>query len=257
MRRSELIHIVKDGVDKAITKIKTSAALTFYSTTIAYAIFCYDNDKSTDASIKNNNNIFGYKAGKGFMEYNSIEECILDYYSRTNDIDFTRAKYEQIAKANNLYRFDKAYIESKPGHIIDIDDEKKKPDFDVYTVRDTDETPITKTGDLEEARTVASENKGAVITNSRGVTVDAVVKPTKSDSIVSLILKPGAPVICNGINLYYHLKDNKPGRVIDGTYYLYDGKDLGDRYAICTKSEFALGDPSMIMGYIKLSDIQK
>ena len=257
MRRSELIHIVKGGIDKMIDKIETSDALNFYSSTIAYAIFCYDNDKSTDASIKDKNNIFGYETGKGYIEYNSIEECILDYYTRGEDDEFSESRYTQIAKANNLYRFDKAYIESKPGHIIDIDDEKKKPDFDVYTVRDTDETPITKTGDLEEARTVASENKGAVITNSRGVTVDAVVKPTESDSIISLILKPGAPVICNGINLYYHLKDNKPGRVIDGTYYLYDGKDLGDRYAICTKSEFALGDPSMIMGYIKLSDIQR
>ena len=71
MRRSELIHIVKDGVDKVITKIEASRSLTFYSKTIAYAIFCYDNDKSTDASIKNNNNIFGYKAGKEFIEYNS------------------------------------------------------------------------------------------------------------------------------------------------------------------------------------------
>lgn len=257
MRRSELIHIVKGGVDKVISRIETADALTFYSKTIAYAIFRYDTDKSTDTSIKNNNNIFGYKTEKGYIEYNSIEECILDYYARTNDIDFSDAKYTQIAKANNLYRFDKAYVESKPGHIIDMTDEEKKPDFDVYTVKDTDETPITKTGDLEEARTVASENKGSVITNSRNVIVDAVVKPTKSDSIVSLILKPGAPVICNGINLYYHLKDNKPGRVIDGTYYLYDGKDLGDRYALCTKSEFALGDPSMIMGYIKISDIQK
>lgn len=135
--------------------------------------------------------------------------------------------------------------------MIDMTEEEKQPNFDVYKVSDSNGEQITKTADLEEAKQVKKENPGSIVTNSRNVVVDAVVKPTKSDNILSLILKPGAPVQCEGTNLYYHLKDKAPGRVIDGEYYLYDGKDLGNnRYAICLKPEFANGPSTTIMGYI-------
>ena len=249
MRRSELIHIVKSAVDEVADNLDSKD---IYSKAIAFAIFRYDHDNVTDNDIKHKNNFFGYtdpSTGKT-VEYNSTSECILVFNESKKSADFLK-QYEKIAKANNLYRFDKVYLETKKNNVIDLTEEEKEPNFDVYKVTDSNGKQITKTGDLEEAKQVKKENPGSTVTNSRNVIVDAVVKPTKSDNILSLILKPGAPVKCDGTNLYYHLNDKAPGRIIDGEYYLYDGKDLGNnRYAICIKPEFANGPSNTIMGYI-------
>lgn len=249
MRRSELIHIVKSAVDSVVDQIDIND---IYSKAIAFAIFQYDRDKVTDNDIKHKNNFFGYKnpSTGEVVEYNSAGECILVFAAVTYDPEFID-QYKKIAKANNLYRFDKTYLESKKTNMIDMTEEEKEPNFDVYKVSNPNGEQITKTANIEEAKQIKKENPGSVVTNSRNVVVDAVVKPTKSDNIFSIILKPGAPVQCNGTNLYYHLKDKAPGRVIDGEYYLYDGKDLGNnRYAICLKPEFANGPATTITGYI-------
>lgn len=251
MKRSEIIHIVKSAVDSTIDQIDLND---IYSKAIAFAIFQYDHDKVTDDDIKHKNNFFGYKnpSTGETVEYNSAAECILVFAAAKYAADFLN-QYEKISKANNLYRFDKAYLESKKTNVIDMTEEEKEPNFDVYKVSDSNGTQITKTANLEEAKQVKKDNPGSIVTNSRNVVVDAVVKPTKSDHIFSMILKPGAPVQCDGSNLYYSLKDKAPGRVIDGEYYLYDGKNLGnDRYAICLKPEFANGPTTTIMGYIVL-----
>ena len=57
--------------------------------------------------------------------------------------------------------------------------------------------------------------------------------------------------------MYYKVNDKRPGRTISGDYYLYDGKVVNGRYAICMKPELALNNSKVVLGFINVKDLDK
>ena len=66
----------------------------------------------------------------------------------------------------------------------------------------------------------------------------------------------GTKVVCDHINLYKKFKDTAPSRTISGEYYMYDGKVVNGRIAICAKPEF-IGDAKMVVGFVRAEDFMK
>ena len=103
---------------------------------------------------------------------------------------------------------------------------------------------------------MAKISASAKIYNSRGVAIDAKQKSKESSSIVNTILKAGSKIVCNNLNLYYNLTDKNPGRSLTGDYYLYDGKKIKDRYAVCVKNGSNENPVYMKIGYVNAKDIE-
>ena len=102
---------------------------------------------------------------------------------------------------------------------------------------------------------VKEKNSGSVIKNSRGVIVGEKSK-TKSSKILSTKYDSGTKIICDHMNLYKKFRDTSPSRTISGEYYMYDGKIVNGRIAICAKPEF-VGDVKMIVGFVRVEDFAK
>lgn len=261
MKRSEIIHLMKDPIKRTTDKFeKGKLHPTFPSKTIAYALYLYDRKYTNDSVIKDKNNPLGIRdiSNLDFLTFNTIDECLLEYIDKpiVTNAEFDD-KYDGIAKAFNLYRFDKQILEDKKGNIIDIDDKNRTPSVDIYTVRDENGSSVATASTIDDAREFAKDVKKYTITNSRNKIIDGnkIVKGTTN--MVHTAIVPGSAIVCDGMNLYYKAKDTRPGRVIDGTYYIYDGKIINNRYAICMKPEFASKVPTAILGYINVKDIKK
>lgn len=257
MTNSKIIHVVKDGIAKAMESIgKDNVSPTSMSRTLAYILYLYSDNKITDNDIKDKNNPMGFiNPSTGDKEtFDSIATCIIRFFNeKISNEDFDLA-YEGIAKANNLYRFDKEYLNKVKGSIIDLED--TKPNIDVYTVKEADSTEVTRTSNIEEAKQIKDSKVGRTMSDSKGRVIDGSVTPYKSKSMVSVDLKAGAKVECNGLNLYYKSTDKAPARSITGDYYLYDGREVNGRYAICLKPEF-VGNVHTIIGYVEAKRLKK
>lgn len=259
MNNSKIIHVVKDGVAKAMKTIgQNDISPTFMSYTLAYILYLYSQGKITDNDIKEKNNPIGYlNPSTGEKEsFDSIATCIIRLANEKDKDEEFELAYEGIAKSNNLYRFDKEYLDSTSGAIIDLNEEQTRPNIDVYTVTEADATEVTRTSDISEAKQIKSSKVGRTVTDSRGRVIDGALTPYKSKHMVSLDLKPGSKVECNGLNLYYKAYDKTPGRSISGSYYLYDGREVNGRYAICLKPEF-VGNVHTIIGYIESKQLKR
>lgn len=256
MKISELIHILANPVSEVMKKYgKGNIPVDFPSRSMAFAIYLYNKKITIDQDITDRNNPFGLinPSTNQFIEFNSLEEAIISFKEAPIENEEFEEKYKGIAKANNLYRFDKEILESEPGNIIDIPD--TEPSVDQYTVTDKTGKEVTKTSNIEEAKSMAKLSAGTKIYNSRGVAIDAKQKSTDSEHIVPIDLKAGSKIVCNGVNLYYKLNDKQPGRSITGDYYLYDGKKIKGRYAICTKMNKESSDFFRI-GFVNAKDIE-
>lgn len=260
MKISEIIHIMKQPVENIMDKFsKNELAPDFASRAIAFAIYRYQNKISKDSDIKDKNNVFGFvdpSTGKTLV-FNSIDECIL-YFIEHKIVD---EKFEQIYhnlyKTFNLNRFDREFIREKYGNVVDLPEDKCKPAVDMYTVKTPDGKEINKTTNLEDAKNEKIKVAGSVIYNSRGTIVDGVAKSKESENIVSTLLIAGSKVVANNLNMYYKLHDTRPGRTISGEYYLFDGKEVNGRYALCLKPEFAGKEPNTVIGFVNAKDLKK
>lgn len=260
MKVSEIIHIMKQPVEDIMTKFnKNELAPDFASRSIAYAIYKYQNKNVKDTDIKDKNNVFGFvdPSTDKTLSFNSIEECILHFIESGIENEKFEQAYPALYKTFNLNRFDKKFIKEKEGNIIDIPDCNCEPSVDMYTVKTPNGVEISKTANLEIAKEENKKIAGSIIYNSRGVIVDGISKPTKSENIISTMLIAGSKVICNNLNMYYNLYDNRPGRIISGEYYLYDGKEVNGRYALCMKPEFAEHSPNTVIGFVNSKDLKK
>ena len=256
MKISEIIHILAEPIACVMKRYgKGNIDVNFPSKTMAYSIYLYNKKVITDQDITSKNNPFGIinPSTNKLMEFNSLEQSIIAYKeSPAEDIEFLD-KYNSIAKANNLFRFDKESLYAEPGNIIDIPD--IAPSVDQYTVK-TDNKEVLKTSNLEEANKMAELNAGSKVYNSRGVVINAKQTSTKSDKIVPVDLKAGSKIVCNNLNLYYNITDKNPGRSLTGDYYLYDGKKIKDRYAVCVKNGSNENPVYMKIGYVNAKDIE-
>ena len=256
MKISEIIHILAEPIACVMKRYgKGNIDVNFPSKTMAYSIYLYNKKIITDQDITSKNNPFGIinPSTNKLMEFNSLEQSIIAYKeSPAEDIEFLD-KYNSIAKANNLFRFDKESLYAEPGNIIDIPD--IAPSVDQYTVK-TDNKEVLKTSNLEEANKMAELNAGSKVYNSRGVVINAKQTSTKSDKIVPVDLKAGSKIVCNNLNLYYNLKDKRPGRSISGDFYLYDGKKVNNRYAVCAKLGSEDKPVYSLIGFVNAKDIE-
>lgn len=255
MKISELIHTLAEPIATVMKRYgKGNINVNFPSRAMAYAIYLYNKKTTIDQDITDKNNPFGLidpSTGQ-FIEFNSLEEAIISFKESTSEDPTFEEKYPNIAKANNLYRFDKEALYAESGNIIDTPD--VTPSVDQYTVKSGSGNEITRTSDLEEAEKMAQLNAGSKVYNSRGVVINAKQK-AESDNIVKIDLRAGSKVICNNVNLYYNLTDKRPGRSINGEFYLYDGKKVRDRYSICIKNGSEEKPVYTMIGYINAKDI--
>lgn len=255
MKISELIHMLAGPVSEVAKSYgKGNIPVDFPSRSIAFAIYLYTKKTITDIDIKDKNNPFGIidPSTNDFMEFNSLKEAIIYLEKSCIENEEFENKYDGISKSNNLYRFDKDILESESGNIIDTPD--TSPSVDQYTVTDKTGKEVVKTSDIEEAKSMAKLSAGTKIYNSRGIAINAKQKPIGSENIVPIDLKPGSKILCNGVNLYYKLNDKTPGRSIIGEFYLYDGKKVNNRYAVCNKPNGESG--FILMGFVNAKDIE-
>lgn len=262
MKKSEIIHMMKDPIKRVMDKFeKGKLHPTFPSRTIAYTLYLYDKKIINDSIIKDKNNPVGLQdpSTQDFLSFNTLDECLLEYISRPVNAMHTEFddKYDGIAKAYNLYRFDKQVLESREGNIIDIPKDKRTPSVDLYTVKDEKGNVVGTASTKNDAESLAKDVKKATITNSRNKIINGKKVIAGTTNMITTAITPGSAIVCDGMNLYYKAKDTRPGRVIDGTYYIYDGKIVNNRYAICMKPDFAAKVPTAIIGYINVKDIKK
>ena len=263
MKKSEIIHIMKDPIQKVMDRFeKGKIHPAFPSHAIAYALYLYDKKITNDSVIRDNNNPVGLQnpSTAEFLSFNTMEECLLEFCNRKEvNEEFTNI-YDSICKAFNLYRFDKQILQSKEGNIIDIPEEKRDPKIVLYTVKDETGNVIGTASTKIDADKLAAgvmNNKKVIITNSRNKIINGTKVVAGTTNMITTAITPGSMIVCDGMNLYYKAKDTRPGRVIDGEYYIYDGKNVNGRYAICMKPEFAAKVPTAIIGYINIKDIKK
>lgn len=265
MKKSEIIHILRDPVKAAMTKMgKDNVSLTYASRFMAQVLYAYDNGYVNDEDIKYKNNPLGLKdpATGEHQSFNTLEECVLhsiaiDTGDSTEEME---SELASICKANNLYRFDKEFINSTKGPVIDLTEEEAKPNFDQYTVKDSQESEIMKTMNLEEAQQAAEAvtHKPAKIYNSRGIIVSGGKenKGKKSNVILNTALQAGTLISANNLNLYKNITDTFPSRAVTGNLYIYSTKKEHNRYAVCANPELVNNhQPSVILGYVNAADI--
>lgn len=260
MKISEIIHIMKQPVENIMDKFnKNELTPDFASRAIAFAIYRYQNKISKDSDIKDKNNVFGFvdpSTGKP-LTFNSIDECVLHFIERKTEDEKFEQVYHNLYKTFNLNRFDREFIREKDGNVVDLPEDKCKPAVDIYTVKTPDGKEINKTTNLEDAKNEKIKVAGSVIYNSRGAIVDGVAKSKESENIVSTLLIAGSKVVANNLNMYYKLNDTRPGRTISGEYYLFDGKEVNGRFALCLKPEFAGKETNTVIGFVNAKDLKK
>lgn len=259
MKNSEIVKICSEPLKNVAKKYdKNDIDPSFISNTLGYILSIYKDNNITDDDINIKNNPIGIidPSTAAIKNFSSLEECFIQYKESyyTDMFKTVNKEITKIAKAFNLYRFDKEIISNKPGNIVDLTEEESKPIIDVYKVEKRNNV-VGVTSNFEEAEKMKANNAGSVIKNSRGVIVGEKSK-TKSSKILSTKYDSGTKVICNNMNLYKKFKDTAPSRVINGEYYMYDGKIVNGRIAICAKPEF-IGDAKMVVGFVRVEDFAK
>lgn len=255
MKLAEVVRTCTESLRSVALKYdKNNIDPSFMSNTLAYIVDLYSNKVINDNDITGLNNPTGIidpKTGK-IKNFSTKEEGFIMFKeSYYDNLDFSTDEIQKIIKSFNLSRFDKEVLSNQPGNIIDLPEEKCQPEVDVYKVEKRD-TILMTTNKMEEAEKMKKENPGATIKNSRGQIVGEKVKPTSS--VVGSRYEAGTKVICNGINLYSKFRDTTPSRTVTGEYYMYDGKVVHGRIAICKKPEF-VGDTKNIVGFVRISDL--
>lgn len=76
-------------------------------------------------------------------------------------------------------------------------------------------------------------------------------EPVQNDTVLHLV--KGAEILLSNTNLYETPLSSIPLRCISGKFYLNDGVNKNDRYAVTTKDH--IGDPLFIIGYVKETEI--
>lgn len=260
MKNSDIVKICSEPLKNVAKKYdKNDIDPSFMSNTLGYILSIYKDHIISDDDITIKNNPIGIidPTTTNIKNFSNLEDCFLQYKESYYDDMFTGKADEEIvklAKAFNLYRFDKEILNSKSGNIVDLDESKSEPMVDVYKVEKRNNV-IGTASVLEEAKKLQHSKPGSVIKNSRGEIVGDK-KKTNSSKILSTKYDSGTKVVCDHINLYKKFRDTVPSRTVSGDYYMYDGKVVNGRIAICAKPEF-VGDVKMIVGFVRAEDFNK
>lgn len=260
MKNAEIVKICSEPLKNVAKKYdKNEIDPSFMSNTLAHILSLYKEGIISDDDINVKNNPIGIidPSTAAIKSFSNLEDCFLQYKESYYADMFngeTDEELTKLAKAFNLYRFDKELLGSKPGNIVDLKEEDCKPIVDVYKVEKRNNV-VGTTSSLEEAEKMKEKNSGSVIKNSRGEIIGQK-KKTGSSKILSTKYDSGTKLVCDHINLYKKFKDTVPSRTVSGEYYMYDGKVVNGRIAICAKPEFA-GNVKMIVGFVRVEDFAK
>lgn len=236
MKNSEIIRLIKDSV-LAVAKTYDAKELgsSFCSDIIASAIYLHEIKNTTDVAIKDYNNPLGIidPSTGDFVKFNSLDECIHTYKNNNDMIE--NSKLEQIKKSCNLFRFDKEYFDTFNKSIIDLPQEKTIPQVNLSVTKNTTNLEQEDTHETNARSIARNEIIGDKITIGKNKSITYIA---------------GTKVSLKDANLFYKFRDAYPGRSISGEYYMFDGKIVDGRIAICNK----LGD---ILGFVKASELNK
>lgn len=256
MKLSEVVKVCSSPLKEVALKYdKNEIDPSFMSNTLAYILYLYKEKIVTDDDITGLNNPVGIvdPSTSKIKNYSTKEEAFIAFKESYYDtLDFEDEEIVNNVKSFNLARFDKDLLSSKAGNIVDLPEEKCEPAVDVYKVEKRDST-IATTNNIEEAKKMKEQNPGSVIKNSRGNIVGEKINPTKS--VLGNRYEAGTRITCDNINLYTKFKDTSPSRTVSGEYYMYDGKVVNGRIAICKKPEF-VGDIKNIVGFVRVCDFK-
>lgn len=114
-------------------------------------------------------------------------------------------------------------------------------------------------GDVDCDECYISYPKAIKAKGLNGYSKKAAIQPTgKEDVKIVAEVKPGDAIEVSRAKLYISADAQEPARVIDGTYYIYDGEKIGSRYRITTKKSFCEKKPAgdYVTGYIDAQAIK-
>lgn len=257
MKLGEVVKVCSESLKNVALKFnKDELDPNFMSNTLAYAVNMHKDKKTTNDDISVNNNPVGLidpSTGEK-RKFSTKEECFIRFKeSYYDDLKLGEDEgVQQTIKSFNLHRFDKEVLGELSGNIIDLPEEKCEPMVDVYKVEKADKS-IGVSNNLDEAKKMKDKNPGSVIKNSRGKIVGTKVK---IGNYTTSRYEPGSRVECNNINLYEKFKDLTPSRIISGIFYMYDGRIVNGRIAICKLADVNTSIRK-IVGFVRISDLDK
>lgn len=268
MNTIDLISLVKDPAKESY-KLKNNFIKP--SIIIAHAIYCFENGLSTESSIKNKYSLFDKKRNyksylscinsiqSKFSVSVSVEEFVNNIYGeKDKDVSDIVNAYTEIIQMNELIKIDDDSIISNVANSLSVDTVEESF-IDVYVVRKTYnslDSELIKTQDKNEAIKVCKNNKGYSTYNSKGEEVFSNTMPPEKVKRTIDVVVAGLPVDLDKCNMYAKATDRIPARAITGTFYIYNGKCVNKKYAICYSQEFIKKGDEYIMGYINSSDIK-
>ena len=133
MKNSDIVKICSEPLKTVAKKYdKNDIDPSFMSNTLGYILTNYKNNIISDDDITTKNNPIGIvdpKSGE-LKSYNTLEEAFIQfkesYYCDIFNNKEENEEITKIAKAFNLYRFDKEILSSKPGNVVDLTEEESK-----------------------------------------------------------------------------------------------------------------------------------
>lgn len=243
MTHSEIVAALKQPAIDNFTKVATEKQV-LPSLFIANCIIKLSkfSDEDKEKLMKANNPLCiaaGKKYTKETIEIGSGESktqykvfaTLDDMFNLNNDYTGEELSYEKALNAKKMSDTDK-------NQYLSIIEANKLGEIDKEAI----DSLFTADGNNVVVETVDTKEEEPVMVET---------EPIQNDTILHLV--KGAEILLYNTNLYETPLSSIPLRCISGKFYLNDGVNKNDRYAVTTKDH--IGDPLFIIGYVKETEI--
>lgn len=243
MTHSEIVAALKQPAIDNFTKVATEKQV-LPSLFIANCIIKLSefSDEDKEKLMKANNPLCiaaGKKYTKETIEIGSGESktqykvfaTLDDMFNLNNDYTGEELSYEKALNAKKMSDTDK-------NQYLSIIEANKLGEIDKEAI----DSLFTADGNNVVVETVDTKEEEPVMVET---------EPIQNDTILHLV--KGAEILLSNTNLYETPLSSIPLRCISGKFYLNDGVNKNDRYAVTTKDH--IGDPLFIIGYVKETEI--
>lgn len=243
MTHSEIVAALKQPAIDNFTKVATEKQV-LPSLFIANCIIKLSefSDEDKEKLMKANNPLCiaaGKKYTKETIEIGSGESktqykvfaTLDDMFNLNNDYTGEELSYEKALNAKKMSDTDK-------NQYLSIIEANKLGEIDKEAI----DSLFTADGNNVVVETVDTKEEKPVMVET---------EPIQNDTILHLV--KGAEILLSNTNLYETPLSSIPLRCISGKFYLNDGVNKNDRYAVTTKDH--IGDPLFIIGYVKETEI--
>lgn len=243
MTHSEIVAALKQPAIDNFTKVATEKQV-LPSLFIANCIIKLSefSDEDKEKLMKANNPLCiaaGKKYTKETIEIGSGESktqykvfaTLDDMFNLNNDYTGEELSYEKALNAKKMSDTDK-------NQYLSIIEANKLGEIDKEAI----DSLFTADGNNVVVETVDTKEEEPAMVET---------EPIQNDTILHLV--KGAEILLYNTNLYETPLSSIPLRCISGKFYLNDGVNKNDRYAVTTKDH--IGDPLFIIGYVKETEI--